>query len=230
MASSIFAERLVRRVQKVGVGLVVGAPNAAAQLVELREAELVGIVDDDRVDVGDVDPVLDDRGRNEHVDVALDEAGHHGLELALGHLAVANGDARLGNELFERAGDGVDRLDPVVNVIHLTAAIELGHDRALHDRIGRRHDDGLDRHPILGRGLNQREITHAHERHLQRARNRRRRERQHVDGRAHLLEPLFVHHAEALLLIHDNEAQIAKDDIFLQNAMGSDDDVDMAVG
>ena len=37
------------RRQQVGVGLVVRAADAAAQLVQLREAEAVGAVDDDRV-------------------------------------------------------------------------------------------------------------------------------------------------------------------------------------
>ena len=83
---------------------------------------------------------------------------------------------------------------------------------------------------FCGRGLNQREIAHAHQRHLQRARNRRRGERQHVDGGAHLLEPLLVHHAEALLFVDDDQAEIAKDDVFLQQAVRADDDVDLAVG
>ena len=63
---------------------------------------------------------------------------HHRLELGLGHLAVADRDARLGHELLERARDGVDRFDPVVDVVDLAAAIELGHDRVLHDRVARR--------------------------------------------------------------------------------------------
>jgi hypothetical protein len=48
-------------------------PDAAADLVELREAEAVGALDDDRVAVGDVDARLDDRGAHEHVVAAGDE-------------------------------------------------------------------------------------------------------------------------------------------------------------
>ena len=59
----IFGQRLVRLIEQIRIRLMVRAPDASAQLIELREAELVGVVDDDRVDVGDVDPVLDDRRR-----------------------------------------------------------------------------------------------------------------------------------------------------------------------
>ena len=37
-----------------------GAPDAAAQLVEIGQAEAVGAVDDDGVGVGDVDAAFDD--------------------------------------------------------------------------------------------------------------------------------------------------------------------------
>ena len=89
--------------------------------------------------------------------------------------------------------------------------------------------DRLDRHAVAGRRADQRKIAHAHQRHLQRARNRRRREREHVDRRAHLLEALLVHHAEPLLFIDDDQAEIAEDDVLLQEPVRADDDVHLAV-
>ncbi len=115
-----------------------------------------------------------------------------------------------------------------MHVVHLSAAIELRRDRALHDRVRLRHDDGLDRHAVLRRGLDQREVAHAHQRHLQRARNRRRGEREHVDGRLELFEPLLVHHAEALLFVDHDQAEVAEHDVLLQDAVRSDHDVDFA--
>ncbi len=153
-----------------------------------------------------------------------------GLQLVLAHLSVSDPDARFGDELFERFRDGIDRLDPVVDEIDLSAAIQLGHDGALHDRVTRRHDDRLRREPVGRRGLNQREIAHAEQRHVQRARNRRRREREHVDAGAQLFEPLFVHDAEALFFIDHEQAEIFEDDVFLQEPVRADDDVDFAVG
>ncbi len=64
------------------------ATDAPAQLVELGEAEAVGVVDDDRVRVRDVEARLDDRRRDEHVHVALDEREHPLLDEVAVHLAV----------------------------------------------------------------------------------------------------------------------------------------------
>ena len=53
------------------VRLLRAAADAAAQLVELREAEAVGLLDDHDRRVRDVDADLDHRRRDEHVELAL---------------------------------------------------------------------------------------------------------------------------------------------------------------
>ena len=75
---------------------MVRAADAAAQLVQLREAEAVGALDDDRVGGRHVDAGLDDRRAHEQVDALRVELAHHVLEVALAHLAVRDGDPRLG--------------------------------------------------------------------------------------------------------------------------------------
>ena len=91
-----------RRDQEIGIGPPVGAPHPAPELVELGQAEAVGPVDDDGVDVGDVEPVLDDGGGDQ--DVELPVAGSASmtvLELPFRHLAVGHADPGLGDELPE---------------------------------------------------------------------------------------------------------------------------------
>ena len=58
-----------RRNQQIGVRGPIGSPDAAAQLIELRQAVAVGAVDDDRVGVRDVEAVLDDRRRQQDVEL-----------------------------------------------------------------------------------------------------------------------------------------------------------------
>ena len=99
----------------------------------MREAELVGVVDHDRVDVGDVDPVFDDRRRDQHVDLTIDEPRHDRLQFGLVHLTVADRYASLGHELLECSRHAVDRFDAVVKVVDLPSAIELRDDRLLDD-------------------------------------------------------------------------------------------------
>ena len=56
------------------------------------------------------------------------------------------------------------------------------------------------------------------------------RQRQHVHLGAQLLEPLLVRHAEALLLVNHQQAQVLEGDVLLQQAVRADDDVDRASG
>ncbi|MEZ4808218.1 MAG: hypothetical protein R2815_12215 [Flavobacteriales bacterium] len=80
--------------EQVAVGLPVAAPHAAAQLVQVAEAEVLRLVHDDRVRVRDVEAVLHDGGADEHIGVALDEVEHHLLELVAFELTVAHAHAR----------------------------------------------------------------------------------------------------------------------------------------
>ena len=126
---------VLRRRDQVGVGLVVRAADAAAQLVQLREAEAVGAVDDDRVGGRHVDAALDDRRAEQQVGALVVEVEHHLLEVALAHLAVADHDARLRHELRQLLRLLLDRLDAVVDEVHLAAAAQLAQAGLAHGRV-----------------------------------------------------------------------------------------------
>src|SRR5581483_4185897 len=164
---------------------------AYAQLIELRQAVPIGAVDDDRVRIRDVEAVLDDRRRQQHVELARDEVEHRALERVLVHLAVADDDACFGNETLNQAADREDRLDAVVDEEHLPAARDLVADRAPDHFLVELHDVGLDRQAILRGRLDDRHVADADERHVQRPRNRRRAHRQHVDLLPELLDLLL---------------------------------------
>ncbi len=56
--------------EEIGVGALRAAPDPAAQLVELRQSEGIGPVDDQRVGVGDIQAGFDDRGAEQDVHLA----------------------------------------------------------------------------------------------------------------------------------------------------------------
>ena len=70
--------------------------DAAAKLVELGEAEAVGVIDDHDGGVGDVDADLDDGGGDEDVDVAALEASHGDLFVVGGEAAMEQAEAQAG--------------------------------------------------------------------------------------------------------------------------------------
>ena len=86
---------------------------------------------------------------------------HDLLERPLGHLAVTDDDPHARQQLPKLLGLGLDRLDPVVDVEDLPAPVELSQDRVPHEAGGCLGDACLDRQPVLGRRLDDRQVAHA---------------------------------------------------------------------
>ncbi len=70
------------------------AADPAPQLVQLCDAEAVGALHDHDGGLGDVDADLDDRGGDQHIELAGAEAVHHLLADGGRHLAVHEPDAQ----------------------------------------------------------------------------------------------------------------------------------------
>jgi hypothetical protein len=134
----------------------------------------------------------------------------------------------LGNELADAIGHRLDRRHAVVQKEHLPASVELSLDGVAEGRLVELDDGGLDRQPVLRRRLDGAHVARACERHVQRARDRRRGEREHVHRLPQHLEFLLVQHAEALLLVDDHQAEILEADIGLDELVRADDDVHRA--
>ena len=100
-------ERLEARLRGVGqlelrprdqqaVGLLGAAADPASELVELREPEAVGLLDDHDRRVRDVDADLDHGRRDEHVELAVLERPHHLAPVGRLQPAVDQADAVAG--------------------------------------------------------------------------------------------------------------------------------------
>ncbi len=209
------------------MGEQIGAPDSPADLVELGEPERVGPLDDQRVRLRDVEAGLDDRRRDEHVRVSAQEREHLLLELALAHLPVADGDSELGDELADAVGGHLDRLDPVVQVEGLAAALGLALEGALDELFVVLAHVRADRAAPFRRCLDDRDVAQAGERHVQRARDRRRGQREDVDLEPQRAQELLLGDAEALLLVDDHEAQLLRDHVAGEDSVRADQDVDL---
>ena len=182
---------------------MVGAPDAPAQLVELRETEAVRPVDDDRVDIGYIQTRLDDHTADQDVDLPLEELHHHGLKLALRHLAVAHVDDEPREKSPEVGCHALDRLHAIVYEVDLAAPVHFAQ-YGLDDQVcveGR--DLRPDGQAVSGWRVDDRHIAGADQRHVKRSRDRGRRHRDDVDRSAHLPDTLLVQDAELLFLVRD---------------------------
>ena len=86
------AQRILLAIEEVAPGATTASPNTATQLIELRQAELIGAVNNDRVRIWNVETRLNDGGTDKNVHLATDELPHHALELAILHLSVTHGN------------------------------------------------------------------------------------------------------------------------------------------
>ena len=112
---------------------------------------------------------------------------------------------------------------------HLSAAFQLAQDRVANQPLIVAGYVGLNRQAVHRRRFDDAQIANADQRHVQRARDRRRGKAQNVDELAQLFEPLLVHHAETLLFVDDHQTQILELDVFLQQTMGADEDIHFAL-
>jgi len=93
---------------------VVRAPDAAAQLVQLRQAELVGRIDHYRIRVRVVDAGLDDGRAQQHVGGCAVKSRITRSSSPLGHLAVRHEMRASGSRRVRRLAHALDGVDFVV--------------------------------------------------------------------------------------------------------------------
>ena len=214
--------------EQVAEGLAVRAPHAAAHLVQVAQAELVGIVDDHRVGVRYVQSVLHNRGGHQHIDVALQEAHQGLLGLLAVHASVRHGHARIRHQPLHQARHLRQVLHAVADEEGLPAPAHLIHDGVAYQLLAEVAQLGLDGLAVGRRGLDDAQVARPHQRELQRARDGRGRQREAVHVGLHLLE-FFLHaDAEFLLLVDDEEAEVLEFEVFVGDGVGADEDVDFA--
>ena len=134
----------------------------------------------------------------------------------------ATRNRRSGASCLELRGRLLDRLDAVVEEERLPTALVLALERVLDELLVELADVGTDRAATLGRGLDHRDVAQAGERHVQRARDRRRRQREHVDLEPELPQQLLLRDAEALLLVDDDEPEVLRDHVPREHAVRPD--------
>ena len=130
--------------------------------------------------------------------------------------------------LAQPVGDQLDVADAVVDEVNLPAAGQLALNRVADEPVVPARDLRLDGQAVFRRRFEIRNVAQADQRHVQRPRNRRGRERQHIDHRPQRLQPLLDIDAEPLLFVDDHQAQVVELDVLRRQAVRADDDVDLA--
>ena len=135
-----------------------------------------------------------------------------------------------GHQAADALGGRLDRLDPVVDVEDLAAAVQLAADGVAHQPVVVLRDAGLDRESRLGRGLDHGQVTDADQGEVQGARDRRGRQCEDVDLAPHGLDRLLVGDPEALLLVDHEQPEVGEGDVLREDPMRPDEHVDRPIG
>ena len=213
------------RRKQVCIGTMVGSTDPAAQLMQLRETEAVGTVDNDRVGSGDVDTALDDRRAQQDVELAVIEIEHDLLEVALRHLSVSDAQIGLGHEFRELLLDTANLLHTIVNEIHLATTLDFAQTGFANDDVVPLADEGLDGESFGGWRRNERHVTNSAQCHVHRSRYWCRGKRQNIDLASQRADGFLVTYAEAVFLVHDNEANVLELLRMLQQTVRADYDI-----
>ena len=92
----------IRRGEQDAVRFLLAAPHPAPQLMQLRQAEALGMLDHHHRGVRHVDADLDHRRRHQHLHLAVAERAHHPVALRRLEPAVHQPDAHVGPLRRER--------------------------------------------------------------------------------------------------------------------------------
>ena len=120
-------------------------------------------------------------------------------------------------------------LNAVIDYEHLASARHLEVDGVAHRILAKGLDNGLDGLPISRGRCQDAEIPGPHERELQSSGDGRGGERERVDVDLQLPQLLLDADPEALLLVNDKQPEILELDIFANEAVSPDDDIDIAL-
>ena len=180
--------------------------DATAQLVQLRQTEVIRAFNDNGVGCRDVDPGFDNGGTNQHVETLMMEIIHHPFQFALAHLPVTDGNPCFRHQFCQPFGSFLDVFHIIVEIINLPPAQNFTQDRLPDHQAVILTDKGFNCQTTGGRRGDNRQVTHSAHCHIQRAWDRRCSKRQNIHVRAHRFNALFMTHPEAVFFIDNQQA------------------------
>ena len=131
--------------------------------------------------------------------------------------------------VLDARGGALDGVHPVVEVVYLAPPLQLpAHGVGQHRPVVLQHV-GLHRLAVGGGLLDGGHVPDAGQRHIQRAGDGGGGQGEHVHLLGHLLQPLLMGDAEALLLVHYQQPQVLEAHVLLQQPVGADEQVYRAV-
>ena len=197
--------------------------------MQVAHAELVGVVDDYGVGIGDVQAGFDDVGTNQHIVLFVDEVDQGFFEFVGLHLAVCCRHFHIRAHAANHHFNLGQVFDPIVYKKHLTAAVYFVINRLFDDVFAKNPHFGVDGLAVGWRGANNREVAGRHQGKLQGAGDWGSSQSQGIHIDLEIAQFFLGSHPEFLLLIDDQQAQIFKFHLLIQQGVGANDEVNFSL-
>ncbi len=185
-------------------------------------------MNDHGIDIRDIQTCLNNCCCHQHINLTAYKLEHDLLQFMLFHLPMRKCNDCLWHKARYLIGDLLNVVDAIVHIINLSLSGQLTHDRLAYHLLIVLHNIRLDRLAFSRRFLQDAHVPDSHKAHVQRPRNRCRRQRQHIYILFDLFDLLLVAHAESLLLVDDQKSQILVLHICGQQSVCADDNVHQA--
>ena len=177
------------------------------------------------IDIGNVQPRLNDGRGHQHIDLPVHEIKHDPLQFRFLHLAVGERHIGLRHQVSDGRRHIRNIVDPVIDVVNLSLPGKLP-DNGLSDHLLVIFaDKGLNRQPVLRRLLQHAHIPYSHQTHVERPWNRCCRQSQHIHIFLQFLDLFLVGHAETLFLVNDQKSKILVFHICGKHAVRADHNI-----
>ena len=171
--------------------------------MKVRESEVMSRIDNDGVGIRDIDTILDDGSREQHVVVVVGEIEDDLLEFLRFHLSMSDSHTGIRDIFMDHLRDVREIADTIIDKVNLPIARHLEVDGIGDDLGAEGVNLRLDGIAVRGRCLDDTEITGSNQRELKRTGNRRCRHRQRIDIRLQLAQFLFRGDTKLLFLVDD---------------------------
>ena len=121
--------------------------DTSTELMQLRESEAIGPIDDDCIRARHIDTAFDNCRAHEDMNSPVIKIEHDLFEVMLAHLAVCDLNRRVGNDFLYLAGIFFDVFDAIVDKVELSATLKLPLGSLAHQRRIPFSDERFDRQP-----------------------------------------------------------------------------------
>jgi len=97
--------------------------------VQISEPVIVGLMNEHRIRIRNIDAAFDDRRADQHVRFTSHKAQHSRFEFGRSHLPVSDVVTSFRDNLFQPCGNFMNVVDTVMNEEDLTVPVQFAHNR-----------------------------------------------------------------------------------------------------